>query len=513
MPDSEPTFVPVQIGSMVIRDPVQLKTAFPDTEAYTALMEYFPATKGQPPLQSMPDDVAETLIRAFKQRIQGLSSVSPARMSKINGSKSALSITNLVHMITLLQGRKSTGQRTAPAKRLRKKIILLPPDKKRELIFKLLWDLLHPTTDRGEVATAWDTILEDITSKAPYSFLLQAGADKNQPIAGDVDLGALGSTDEGEGRSRFTKSAGTVATPVSPAEQLKVVFALSHLFDLKFDGTKKPAAAPLIKKLADILNAYTGFYATRFPSLIKTGFLSTFYNDLDKKLFNVDTLLTLYKSITTIQKAGNIYPTVNTSSILIKLSGFDKTIQTLIKKYSEAAIEKGDNKTNQIIRAEKTMSDMRRLYSINVLDTQVVQIIAGSRFKYKINDVPDAYGDDEKELLAKNKDSIATQVKSYFGDPTDTTLYVIITPSNLIQEATVTAPVLQRLFTYTAAGTVTDGIVALQQENKAFVPLIAPNKAKYIDVTYTPTQAYQSFTLPILQLLVLTHLKAQLASS
>jgi hypothetical protein len=511
MPDSEPQFVPVQIGSMVIRDPMLLKTAFPDTEAYTALMEYFPATKGQPPLQSMPDDVAETLIRAFKQRIQGLGSISPARMSKINGSKSALSITNLVHMITLLQGRKSTGQRTAPAKRLRKKIILLPPDKKRELIFKLLWDLLHPTTDRGLVAAAWDTILEDITSKAPYSFLLQAAADKNQPIAGDVDLGALGATDEGEGRSRFTKSSNAVAAPVSPAEQLKVVFALSHLFNLKFDDAKTPKVAPLIMKLADILNAYTGFYATRFPALIKTGFLSTFYNDLDKKLFNVDTLLTLYKSITTIQRS-NIYPSANDACVMIKVSGFNKNIQDLIKKYSEAVIGKGKTKTNQTVRDEGINSELRKLYSINVLDTKVIQIIAGSRPSYKINAVPDAYKEGEKELLAKNKDQIATQVKSYFGDDTNSTLYVIITPSNLIQEATVTEPIIQRLYTYTATGTVTDGIVALQQEDKAFVPLIATNKAKYIDVTYKPTQVYQSFTLPILQLLVLTHLKAQLAS-
>jgi len=501
-------FTPVKLGSIVIRDPEQLKIAFPDKQVYTALMEYFPATKGPPQIQSMSEDTVQTLIRGFQQRIQGLSSISASRMSKINGYKNTQSITELVHLIALLRQRNLLPSKPV-AKKLRKKIETLPNDKKRELIFKLLWDLLHPTTDREEVGRAWDTILEEILTKEPYKLALQTPS--TEPLTGAVDLEALTAGDEAAGRSRFAKT--TAASP--PAEQLKKVYAISQLFDFTFDSVKSPALEPLLQKLSEILNAYTAFYSKRFPSLLtKTGFLTTFYKDLDKKLFNVDTLATLYKSITTIQKSNSLYPTVLESSVLIKVSGFDKNIQKLIAKYSEAVIGKGGTKTNQIVRDESINSDLRKLYSINVLDTHVVQIIAGARTTYKINAVPDSYGDEEKELLAKNKDQIAAQASSYFGDSAESTLYLVITPSKLVERAPSTEPAIQRLFTYTPEGTLAEGIIALQQDNtkKTVVSLIAPNKASYIDVKYTPVQVYQSFTLPILQLLLLTHLKAQIAS-
>jgi len=514
-------FTPVRLGSIVIRDPMQLKAAFPDEQVYTALMEYFPATKGRPVLQSIPDDVAETLIRAFKQRIQGLRSVSSARMSKMNGSKNEQSITELVHMIVALQGRNlrpSSASGKAPAKKLRKKIQAMPPDKKRELIFKLLWDLLHPTTEREEINKSWDVILEEITSKEPYKLVLPSTP--AQPLEGEVNLGALTAGDEAGGLAQFTKRTASPSSTVSvsPADQLKTVYAISHLFGIEFDRATTPKAEPLIKKLAEILNAYTAFYATRYPFIIRTGFLYKFYGSVNKKYFNENTLLTLYKSITTIltDPKGYIYPTANKSAVLIKISGFsdiEYNIQDLIKAYTEAVIiagtESGKTKTNQIVR-EELSTDLNKLYSINVLDTKVAQIIASQRINYKINEIPTSYEVSEKEEIKARAEQIKVEAGSYFTKTNDT-LYIVFTPSKLIEQATVTAPAIQRLYTYTN-GTVTDGIPALKTGDKSAISLIAPNNVKYIDVSYTPTQVYQSFTMPILQLLTLIHLKETIKS-
>ena len=528
MPDSEPTFVPVQIGSMVIRDPVQLKTAFPDKEAYTALMEYFPATKGQPPLQSIPDDVVETLIRAFKQRIQGLGSVSPARMSKINGSKSALSITNLVHTIVELQKRNlrpSSGKQ--PPKRLRKKIEKLPVDKKRELVFKLLWDLLHMTSERDEIGKAWDTILEDILSKEPYQLALQAASGPSQPISGDVTLGALTAQDEKTGLQAFVKGPGAPAIPASPAEQLRRVYAVAELFKLDFNKINLPPNNALLKKMQEILNEYAVFYSKRHSSLIgDKGTITRFYaaqaSSVTVDLEN--SLLKLFQIISNIiADPTKLYAILNEQkgTLLLKLEGnmaWPDDIRKLITAYTEFIdINKGDY-TDPITRARIDSNDGAkaapettpgRLYQLNTTDRFVVRIINGSSIRpTEIGDIPESY---KAAINDTNKLAINNECKNYFKGK-EKQLFLLLHVNKNLNDPNVHT--IANIYTVTKNSDqpFQQGLASLPKTGTVYTTLHKEDGTKLIDITYKPLNIYNSFTLPVLQLFVLKHITNKINS-
>lgn len=526
MADSEPKFVPVRVGSMVIRDPVQLKTAFPDKEAYTALMEYFPATKGQPPVQSIPDDVAETLIRAFKQRIQGLSSVSPARMSKINGSKSALSITNLVHTIVQLQQRNLRPSSGKAPKRLRKKIEKLPVDKKRELVFKLLWDLLHMTSERDEIGKAWDTILEDILSKEPYQLALQAASGPSQPISGDVTLGALTAQDEKTGLQAFVKGPGAPAIPASPTEQLRRVYAVAELFKLDFNKINLPPNNALLKKMQEILNEYAVFYSKRHSSFLgDKGSITRFYaaqaSSVTVDLEN--SLLRLFQIISNIiADPTKLYPIFNeqNGTLLLKLEDnmpWPEDIRGLITAYTEF-IDKGDY-TDPITKSRIDTNDGAkaapetvpgRLYQLNTTDRFVIRIINGSSIKHKdIGDIPESY----KAAVDDNrKGRINNECKNYFQKK-DQQLFLLLHINKNLNDPNIHK--IANIYTVTKNPDqpFQQGLSSLPKTGAVYTTLHKEDGTKLIDITYKPLNIYNSFTLPVLQLFVLKHITNKINSS
>jgi hypothetical protein len=514
-------FIPVQVGSISIRDPLQLKAAFPDQAAYNAIMEYFPATKQRPPLQSIPDDIVDILIRAFKLRIQGLRSVSASRMSKISGYKNSLMSTELVHLIAQLQGRNTQPANNKPSKKkgVLEKVLKLSGDQRRTLIFKLLWDLFHYNQLPADVQQSWESIVEEITKNAPYNALLTA-AGTNSKAIGTVDMGALDESQETEALKKFSGAAPTA----SPADQLKIAYAVSHLFNIAFDG--KTTHIPLINKMKNILNAYTAFYSTRFPTLIREpeGLLIKFYKKNNK--IDIDTFLRLYKIISEIQDVTNrpfwkYMGEKVKNSIVIKLTGFTKPIQELIKAYSDMiANEDTPTKTNKAVAPLEGRSEIRKLYALNVLDTRVVQIIAGNQMKSpQFNKPPEEgdqmdppeerYSSEEITYIKNNNTKITREVTDYFKS--DSPLYLVITNSEHINVKEETVPKVQTLLTYKEGKPNLEEIPSLQMDNpKGSIPLFKSLNKKYIDVQYKPTQIYQSFTLPVLQLLMLIHLKETL---
>jgi hypothetical protein len=527
MADSEPKFVPVRVGSMVIRDPVQLKTAFPDKEAYTALMEYFPATKGQPPVQSIPDDVAETLIHAFKQRIQGLSSVSPARMSKINGSKSALSITNLVHTIVQLQKRNLLPSSGKAPKRLRKKIQAMPVDKKRQLVFKLLWDLLHMTSERDEIGKAWDTILEDILSKEPYKLALQGASGPSQPIAGDVTLGALTAQDEKVGFSAFVKGPGAPVMPASPAEQLRRVYAVAELFKLDFNKINLPPNHELLKKMQEILNEYAVFYSKRHSSLIgDKGTITRFYAAQAPSV-TVDlenSLLKLFQIISNIiADPTKLYAILNEQkgTLLLKLednmtwpddmrgliTAYTEFINTNKGDYTDPATKKQIDSNDGAKGAPETTPG--RLYQLNTTDRFVVRIINGSSIKYsEIGDIPESY----KAAVDDNrKGRINGECRAYFKGK-DKQLFLLLHVNKNLNDPNVHK--IANIYTVTKNPDqpFQQGLLSLPKTGEIYTTLHKEDGTKLIDITYKPLNIYNSFTLPVLQLFVLKHITNKINS-
>ena len=222
--------------------------------------------------------------------------------------------------------------------------------------------------------------------------------------------------------------------------------------------------------------------------------------------------MTLQKD-NTIGKILNLYlkdKELN-GSIVIRITGVAQSIPLLIKAYSKFITDKGEKKTNQVIRSGST--DLQKLYALNVFDTYAIQIIAASQMNEPIfNKIPSSYSSEENAHLNKNRSQIEDGVRMYFKNSPNSTLYLVVTPSKLIEERAKTEPIVKTLLIYNVdTRGLDEGIpfLKLESEEKS-ISLIAPDNSKYIDVQYKPTQVYQSFTLPIMQLLTLIHLKETL---
>ena len=524
-------FTPVRIGEFLIRDPIQFKAMFPNPEAYTAIMEYFPATNPRP-IQSIPDDKAAIILAALKAAAAGLRSISTSQMSTVNGAKINKQSMQLIHIMAQMRKKDGdTGITRSSKKQIRKKVQTLSVDQKRALSFQLLWDLLHPTTTSEEVSKAWDTILEDSMSKDAFLRPMNPSTK-----LGTIDLNSLSGTEE-KARAAFDAMPVAPTLPVSPSEQLKQVYGISELFGFDLNKIQQNKMSALVLKLKEILNEYAVYYSKRHSWLV-TRIIDPFYKSLGitfvtEKLEN--DLLKLYDTISTATNdPKKLYAIFNPQpgTLLLKLPDIEwediKKLQKFIDSYTafintDAVANKDmyyikkPGSTDQILidtnekaRDQGGDSAPGRLFQLNTTDRFVIRIINGSQLKEaSISTVPESY---KAILTADVKDSINTECSAYFSKKNSQLFLVIHVIKNVVDRDYKYNQLIANMYTYTKSTGFVQGLPSLPKIGKVYTTLHKPNGDTLLDVPFQPDTIFRSMTLPVLQLFTLKHIRNKIDS-
>jgi len=519
-------FTPVRIGEFLIRDPIQFKAMFPNPEAYTAIMEYFPATKPVP-IQSIPDDKAAIILTALKAAAAGLRGISISHMSTANGAKINKQFAQLIHIMAQIQQKDNvTEKRKSPKKQILKTVATMSSEKKRTLIFQLLWDLLHPTTASEEISKAWDTILEDVRNKNSRT---RAFTDSSTRL-GILDLNSLSGTEE-EARAKFDATPVTPTLPVSPSDQLKQVYGISQLFGFDFNKIQQVKTSALVIKLQEILNEYAVYYSKRH-SWIVDYIITPFYTSLEPNFVTPkveNDLLRLYRIISTVTKdPKKLYAIFNTQpgTLLLKLSGMKwddiKKVQTLIDSYtifinkSKYYAEKSGSSdkilidTNEKARDQGGDSAPGRLFQLNTTDRFVIRIINGKQLnEASISTVPESY----KAIITEDvKARINRECTDYFTNKDSQLFLVIHVIKNVMDRDYKYNQLIANMYTYTESGGCVQGLLSLPIIGKVYTTLHKPNGDTLLTVPFQPDTIYRSMTLPVLQLFTLQHIRNKIDS-
>lgn len=536
---------PVKIGEITITDTGSLQSIFPPAAVET-IVKYFP-TVGAPPIPTIPEVDVPVLVDAFKRRITALRSLTGKKVSTITDFKNNKAIREFIKVLAQLETTDSAlhgeYRPLQSAKEPRRKLFAkLKPEIRRQLVFKILWDLFHPEAVSGAPEDTWNTFLEEIAKKSPIQIALENSKSMDpsggKPIGATVDqidMTGLTKEDETKGLAAFTGAVG-----VSGTEQLKRLYAVVQL--LNIDITKlSPAHTAIIKKLESVLNVYSAYYATRFEKLIRTdaadpkkdGLIPKFYKANTPLITSVfDNIIKLYTaiqdSIKKMQAAPNFLDNIlkKNMCVLIKLPVSFKTnqLEELINDYRNY-IEKNAAKSakkNQEARAAGSDSNAYMLYNINTADPINIKILGNTQFTNlssglilrKLSGVD--YEDSDLKIIndEDTRKKIQDGLVSYFKDKD--VVYLVVNNNRFATLDEGINSAIGHICSYNNE-TLIDGVTGLPKFKPNLIPpksFTNPNDTKcgdpIVKIEYKSTQMFKSVTPAILALLAVEHLKAQI---
>jgi hypothetical protein len=506
-------FVPVRLGNILFDQPYKLAAAIQEPTAQALLQKNFPAIGQQTPIESIPEDALKTLELAFAARIKSIGSISQRKLSTINGMKTKSLISEMTKLLALIQSRgivPGTGSLASKKTLTRSRMDRLKPEDKRKIIFKLLWDLLHNNNESQEVNEAWDKILKYISQKPPYEVILESIGSKT-PFP-DMNLKGLDAADEKTGFE--TTIMTTIKSPsdtTSSRNKITNLYYISEIFGIDFNNLDSANRA-FIEKMKSVLDVYAEFYLNR-TTVITTNseVINGFYNK-DSELItkNEDGLLKLYTIIIEITRGkhqldlSKISDNTN-GGILIKLIGQkNPDIVKIINKYydyisgRESVITyEGELVTNDSIKRNKAGTRVKNLFTLNLLDKFLVQIINPADVLFTIS--KDKLYED---LTPENETAIKREVTDFF---TGKDIYVYLNRSNVARDNLPQKNWVAKLYNY-ENNTLTDAITSLGSKS-----CITSTGNKYINVTFIkPKEIFSSFTLATLQLVLVLQIYKKL---
>uniref|UniRef100_A0A6C0K0J1 Uncharacterized protein n=1 Tax=viral metagenome TaxID=1070528 RepID=A0A6C0K0J1_9ZZZZ len=515
---------PVKIGEITITDTGSLQSIFPPAAVET-IVKYFP-TVGAVPISTIPPEDVPILVDAFKRRITALRSLTGKKVSTITDFKNNKAIREFIKVLAQLETTDSAlhgeYRPLQSAKEPRRKLFAkLKPEVKRDIIFRILWDLLHPDKEASAVEDSWNALINYVSSRPPVQIILENSIDPSanplptSELTDKIDMGGLTKATAEEGSKVFQSSA------VSSDAQLKRLYALSHF--LNVDITKlSPEQDKLVRKVSQILNEYILFYTARYKALIgdaKEGLITKFYKNNSKSISEqFELILTIYNIITTI-KIGNLPTFINNNySIMIKVKvGSTEALGTLITLYQKSIQTK--KPTNAEVRALGSDAITHQLYNLNTTEPANIKILCKSQINttdFSIRSIKnDEYtASNIKDLINTAKPDIDRNLNDYFTKDANTSIYLVIGAYRFAHGANNINPIIGQLYEY-KDNKIQASIPALTNivmKTLTYTNLIPENNTTpIINIKYTSDQMFNSFTPAILTLLIILHMRAQIS--
>ena len=499
-------FVPVRLGKIVFDQPYKLAAAIQEPAIQALLQTYFPAI-GQPtPIRSIPEDDLDMLENALITRRKSIGSIPQQRLSTINGMKTRDLVIEMTKIISEMQSRGVAPGAVADSKKTltRRRFNRLKPEDKRKIIFKLLWDLFHNTQEGEVVNKSWDEILANIISKPGYQIILEAMENKN-PLP-SINLRGLEAGKEEDGLKQFTMAAAK-----SSSDKITNLYVICETFAIDFNKLTADHKE-FLKKMSSVLNVFVEFYMSRMNVIdtideIISGFFNSVKN-VDLKL--EDSLLLLYKTITGVVRdknkeiLENIIDKTN-DGVLIKLAGMKQEelklfVQSYYKYFTtrrpqELLTKDGSTQvTNALIEEDKGKDRAKNLFTLNLTDTFLIQIITPESIKNTVNEIPETY-----KTSGINEEGVKKEVNDFFKNNQD--IFIYVNRSSKARNKLARKNWVAKLYTY-KDGTLADAVPSLKDKS-----CITPTDKKYIDITFDqPKEIFSSFTLATLQLFLLLHI-------
>jgi hypothetical protein len=534
---------PVKIGEITITDTGSLQSIFPPAAVET-IVKYFP-TVGAVPIPTIPPEDVPILVDAFKRRITALRSLTGKKVSTITDFKNNKAIREFIKVLAQLETTDSAlhgeYRPLQSAKEPRRKLFAkLTPEIRRQLVFKILWDLFHPEVASNYEDT-WNTFLEEIAKKSPIQIALENSKSMDpsggKPIAATVDpidMTGLTKEKEEDGRKAFTGAVG-----VSGSDQIKRLYAVVQLLNIDI-AKLSPAHTAIIKKLESVLNVYSAYYATRFEKLIRTdaadpkkdGLIPKFYKANTPLITSVfDNITKLYTeikdSIKKMQAPPYLLDTILKKNMcaLIKLPVPFKTDQleeliTIYRTYVESAAKSATK--NQEARAGGSDSNAYMLYNINTADPINIKILGKMQLTnlssgLVLRKVTTADYEDSDLKIFNEEDTrkkIQEGLVNYFKDKN--VVYLVVNNNRFATLDEGITSAIGHICRY-EDGKLIDGVTDLPKVRPNLIPtksFTTPSDTKCRDpivkIEYKSTQMFKSVTPAILALLAVEHLKAQI---
>lgn len=520
---------PVKIGEITITDTGSLQSIFPPAAVET-IVKYFP-TVGAVPIPTIPPEDVPVLVDAFKRRITALRSLTGKKVSTITDFKNNKAIREFIKVLAQLETTDSAlhgeYRPLQAAKEPRRKLFAkLKPEVKRDIIFRILWDLLHPNKEVSAVEDSWNAVINYVSSQPPIQIILENSIDPSanplptSELTDKIDMGGLTKATPEEGSKVFQSSA------VSSDTQLKRLYATSLFLDI--DITKLNSDQDkLVRKVSQILNEYILFYTSRYKILIgdstsgDPGLIKKFYITNSVSISQqFELILTIYKIIAAI-KIQNLSTLINYNySIMIKVEvGNTEALGKLITLYQDAV--KTRKSTNVEVRALGSDAIPHQLYNLNTTEPTNIKILCRPQINttdFTIRGIKNnEYKNSElTNLINNDKLNINRELNHYFTNNANTSIYLVIGAYRFAHGANNINPIIGQLYEY-KDNTIQASIPALTKiikntSNTNLIPDNNPAATPIIDIKYKSDQLFNSFTPAILTLLIILHMRAQIGA-